>query len=351
MMNNRTSGMQTQTPTTAVMLNEALNSTQGNHIYNSRHHNSQPFHITALTLSCLIILTNIFVLTIFQLKKVILMKSPVNIILCSFTMNDAIAGASILFHTIPYYLVDDQKMARIKYRDVLTAGYIISKLCLLSSVGHLVLLSFDRLLAVVSPFKHQVKFTKIYILICLLTTWVIAITLPVLEYLLFGIIDLKVYTVIIMSCFVLIPLVILLHQYIMTFLFIRKKIKKFQLRSFREKKKCKKTLVLYLLMFLSFFICVVPFACIRIIIAFNSELGKMIPEYLMEVFFLLRFLTSFTNPIIFTIYKTDFQNVIKVIFCCKQKARAELELTLLKRTNSLRRSAYSSNRLKRGNSV
>lgn len=350
-MNNRTSEMQTQTPTTAVMLNETLNSTLRIHFYNSRHHNSEPFRNIALTLSCLIILTNIFVLTIFQMKKVVLMKSPVNIILCSFTINDAIAGASILFHTIPYYLVDDQKMALIKYKNVLKAGYIISKLCLLSSVGHLVLLSFDRLLAVVSPFKHQVKFTKIYILVCLLTTWVIAIILPVLEYLLFGMIDLKVYTVIIMSCFVLIPLAVLLHQYIMTFLFIRKKIKRSRLRSFREKKNCKKTFILYLLMFLSFFICVVPFACIRIIMAFNSELNEMIPEYMKEIFFLLRFLTSFTNPIIFTIYKTDFQNVIKVIFCCKQKARAELEQTLLKRTNSLRRSAYSSNRLKRGNTV
>lgn len=350
-MNNHTSGMQTQTPNNEVMLNETLNSTQGNHVYKARHYNSHLFLITALTLSCLIILTNIFVLAIFLLKKVVLMKSPVNIILCSFTMNDAIAGASILFHIVPFCLVDDQKLALIKHKDVLTAGYIISKLCLLSSVGHLVLLSFDRLLAVVSPFKHRLKFTKLFILICLLTTWVIAITLPVLEYLLHGMIDLKVYTVIIMLCFVLVPLVILLHQYIMTFLFIRKSIKKSRLRSFREKKKCKKTFILYLLMFLSFFICVVPFASMRVIIAFNSELRKRIPKYVMDVLFLLRFLTSFTNPIIFTIHKTDFQNIIKVIFCCKENAKAELEQTLLKRTNSLHRSAYSSYRSKRGNTV
>ena len=34
-------------------------------------------------------------------------------------------------------------------------------------------------------------------------------------------------------------------------------------------------------------------------------------------------------------------NIMKVLFCCREKAKEELELILLKRTNSLRRSSYS----------
>ena len=304
---------------------------------------SKTIDAVKITLACLIILTNLFVLFIIQRKKRKLLKSPVNSILCSLSINDAITGMSIFFHVIPYYI--DELHAREKYRKVLIAGYILSKLCLLSSVAHLVILSCDRLLAVVLPLTHQIKFTKKYAIICLLFVWTITIALPLLEYLLFGIIDLKIYTVVIMLCFVLIPLVILLCQYIITFSFIRKNVRQSRQRSFRHKANCKKAFVLQLIMFLSFFICAAPYVSIRIIFAYNKKLYDRMPVYLKDLLFLLRFLTSFTNPILFTIYKTDFQNVIKPVFFCQEKSRKAQELTLLRRTNSLHTSVYSSNRL------
>ena len=294
-----------------------------------------------IILACLIILTNVLVLVIFQRKKRVLLKSPVNNMLCSFSINDAIAGISILLLVIPYCIVDYQHVALEKYREVLIAGYILSKLCLLSSVGHLVLLSCDRLLAVVSPLTHQIKFTKKWAIIFLLLAWTIAMALPLLEYLLHGTIKLKIYTLVIMLCFVLIPLVILLSQYIITFLFIRKNIRQSRQRSFRHKANCKKAFVLQLIMFLSFFICAAPYVSMRIILAYNWKIFVRLPAYLNDLFFLLRFLTSFTNPLIFTLYKTDIQNVIKVLFCRKLKSREELEITLLERMSSFRRSSCS----------
>ena len=300
--------------------------------------NDEVFRAVKIILACLIIVTNLLVLFIFQRKKRVLLKSPVNNILCSFSINEATAGVSIFFHVIPFYIVDYQK-----YRKVLTAAYILSKLCLLSSVGHLVLLSCDRLLAVVSPLKHQIKFTKKCAIMCLLFAWTIAIALPLLEYLLYSIINLKIYTVVIMLCFVLVPLVILLCQYIITFLFIRKNVRQSRQRSFRHKANCKKAFVLQLIMFLSFFICAAPFVSIRIILAYNKKLFVRMPAYLSDIFFLLRFLTSFTNPLIFTLYKTDIQNAIKVVFSRKRKSRGELEITLLERLSSYRRSSSCSN--------
>ena len=303
------------------------------------HQKVKAFVAVDLALAFLIILTNAFVLVIFQVKKNFLLRSPVNIILCSFTINDAIAGLSILFHIVPF-MIEEENVAQHKYGKTFYAAYIISKLCLLSSVGHLLFLSYDRSLAVVSPLKHKIRLTRANAIVWLLAVWFIAIIFPMLEYVLYGIINLKVYTLIIFICFVLIPLVILLHQYIITFLYLRKKIKKSKVNSSRKKARCKKAFVLHLIMFLSFFICVAPFVSIRIILAYNKKLFHRIPSYVTELFFLLRFLTSFTNALIFTIYKTDFLNVMKVIFCCNQKAKEELELILLKRTNSLHRSSY-----------
>ena len=299
------------------------------------------FYTAKITLACLIILTNLLVLFMFQRKKRVLLKSPVNNILCSFSINEATAGVSILFHVIPFYIVDYQK-----YSEVLTAAYILSKLCLLSSVGHLVILSCDRLLAVVLPLTHQIKFTKKCAIMCLLFAWTIAIALPLLEYLLYSTIDLKIYTVVMMLCFVLIPLVILLCQYIITFSFIRKNVRQTRQRSYRHKANCKKAFVLQLIMFLSFFICAAPYVSMRIILAYNRKLHDRMPAYLKDLLFLLRFLTSFTNPILFTIYKTDFQNVIKAVFFCQEKSRKALELTLLRRTDSLHTSVYFSNHMK-----
>ena len=317
-------------------------------------HNIKAFHFLGLALAFLIIVMNVFVLVIFKVKKKLLLKSPVNIILCSLSMNDAIAGLSILLHVVPI-MIENETVTMRKYKKTFDTGYIISKLCLLSSVGHLVLLSCDRLLAVVSPFKHHTKFTRGYAVMWLLVVWFTAILFSMLELMLGGMIYLKISTLIIFICFVLIPLLILLHQNIITLLFLRRYIKKSQLRLSqsqlrRHKARCKKTLILHLIMFLSFFVCAAPFACIRITIAYDRKLFKIIPEYVRELVFLLRFLTSFTNALIFTIYKTDFMNLMKVIFCCKEKAKEELELILLKRTNSLRRSSYSC-QFKHGQSI
>ena len=304
------------------------------------------FYGTKITLACLIILTNLLVLFMFQRKKRVLLTSPVNNILCSFTVNDLIAGIAILVLVIPYCMVEDKYVVVKRYIKVFRVGYILSKLCLLSSVGHLVLLSCDRMLAVVLPLTNQIKFTKKCAIICNLFAWTIAIALPLLEYLLHGTNYLKIYTSVIMLCFVLVPLVILLCQHIITFLFIRKNIRQLRQRSIEYKANCKKAFLLQLIMFLSFFICAVPYVSMRIIFAYNRDLFERIPAYLNDLLFLLRFSTSFTNPILFTLYKTDFQNVIKAVFFCREKSKEALELTLLRRTNSLHGSVYSSTRLK-----
>lgn len=274
---------------------------------------SEVFYTTALALSCLIIVMNGFVLVIFQLKKKLLLKSPANIILCSFTVNDAIAGSSIILHVIPYYLMYGGNVSSTRYANIVIASYILPMQSLLSSVGHLVLLSFDRFLAVASPLTHHLKLSKTKAIVYLLVVWSLAITFPLLEYLLREMIDLKIYILVIAVCFVLIPLAILLHQYIITFLLIRKSIKDSQRWSCRQKSNCKKAFLLHLVMFISFATCVVPYVSMRLISIFKTEQFQRVPQYVYEIFFLLRFLTSFTNPLIYTIYKADFQNIIKTI--------------------------------------
>ena len=296
---------------TLVLNNKTRNNTMSSPLNIIQH--SEVFYAAALALSCLIIVMNAFVLAIFQLKKKLLLKSPANIILCSFTINDAIAGSSILFHVIPYYLMYGGNVSSPRYANIVIAAYVVPKQCLLSSVGHLVLLSCDRFLAVASPLTHHLKLSKTRAVVYLMVVWSLAITFPLLEYLLREMIDLKIYILVIVLCFVLIPLAILLHQYIMTLLLIKKNIKDSQRWSWGQKLNCKKAFLLHLVMFISFVICVAPYVSMRLILIFKTEQLERVPQYVNEIIFLLRFLTSFTNPLIYTIHKTDFQNIIKAM--------------------------------------
>ena len=102
------------------------------------------------------------------------------------------------------------------------------------------------------------------------------------------------------------PVVILFFQNIIRFFFLGRNFKKSLPRLFRQKASCKKVLILHLIIFLSFFICNAPFVCIRINIGYDRELSQTIPEYIMELVFLLQFFTSLTNTSIFIIYKAAF---------------------------------------------
>jgi len=289
------------------------------------------YFIPTLILSVSIIVVNILVLLLFIIKRRYLLLSAGNVMLFSLAINDLAAGISMLIHVSPHYLATDYCTMKEDYKRSFIGGYIISKLCLLSTVGHLVILSFDRLFAVTAPIKHRVYFTRNISRASLFIVWTIAIVLPLFE--LWQVkMDLKIYSTSIIILFFVLPLSILLHQYFTTWIYIRKRMRT---SVNREQSDINiRVIILYLVMLIMFILTIVPYAAIRLISAFDESLYNETPALIYELFFFLRYVTSFLNPLVYTLYKRDLQNAVKSLLFKNKKATAELEMTFIRQSNN-----------------
>ena len=268
-----------------------------------------PVLIGSLVMGTFIILMNLLVLFLYIKKKNIIALSAANLILLSFAFNDMLAGTSMFLRSIPYLMHDNETMVIKHHKYEVVAAFVLPQVCLLSSVSHLILISFDRVVAVACPFKHRVYVTRNKGILALPTVWIISTSLPLTEYLLNGKINLKVYYLVIFLCFVSIPLLVLLLMSVKTVTVIQMSLS----RSFgnRSKKDTKKVVILIFVMMISFILCSIPYVAIRLTFAFNKTAYDVIPESVKDTFYILRFLTSFTNPILFTLYKKDFLKAFK----------------------------------------
>ena len=268
-----------------------------------------PVLIGSLVMGTFIILMNLLVLFLYIKKKNIIALSAANLILLSFAFNDMLAGTSMFLRSIPYLMHDNETMVIKHHKYEVVAAFVLPQVCLLSSVSHLILISFDRVVAVACPFKHRVYVTRNKGILALPTVWIISTSLPLTEYLLNGKINLKVYYLVIFLCFVSIPLLVLLLMSVKTVTVIQMSLS----RSFgnRSKKGTKKVVILIFVMMISFILCSIPYVAIRLTFAFNKTAYDVIPESVKDTFYILRFLTSFTNPILFTLYKKDFLKAFK----------------------------------------
>ena len=268
-----------------------------------------PFRVGSLVMGTFIILMNLLVLFLYIKKKNIITLSAANLTLLSFAFNDMLAGTSMFFYSIPYLMHNDEKTVMKHHNYELIAAFVLPQVCLLSSVSHLILISFDRLVAVAYPFKHRVYVTRNKGMLALSIVWIISTSLPLMEYLLNGKINLKIYTLVIFLCFVSIPLLVLLYMSVKTVAVIQISLS----RTFRNgsKRGTKKVITLIFVMMISFILCSIPYVAIRLTYAFNKTAYLVIPESVKDTFFILRFLTSVTNPILFTLYKKDFLKAFK----------------------------------------
>jgi len=300
------------------------------------------FFITALILAFFIIVINGMVLLLFLIRQRYLLVSPGNVMLLSLAVNDLLAGISIILHILPHCVREENESLR-TYKTSLIAGYILAKLCLISTIGHLVMLSFDRLFAVSSPIKHQIYFTKSVAAVSIIFVWCISLALPLIEFWLAHKINLRLYSTTIIVFIFVVPLIILLHQYVITWKYIQKSMR--ATKAITPVNNSFKIVVLYLIMLVCFILTVLPYTSIRLLVAYDRKLFMETPEFIKQLFFVLRYFTSFINPLVYTMYKTDFQNAIKSLLFKSEKAMDELEMTFIRRSNSLSRTSFRKSRL------
>ena len=314
---------------------------------------SAPFHVSAIITAAVIIPINLFVIYLF-IKTKNLRQSPANYILFSLAFNDLISGTSILLHITPnlYFLHvgcnAKEEALQIKFIAFTTVAYFVSKIALLSSVGHLLILSSDRIFAIFYALRYNGIVTKKRVIKSISVLWIGANVLTLIELswinsekkMLYA----RIYSTISIICFSILPIIILSVQYVLMLLFIHRLVK---VRKSSSKKVYteRKALFVYLAMFVSFVTFCLPFFTVKFISVFNVDtFSEMVPNAVLEAVFILRFIISLTNPIIYTLYKQDFRGSLRknINYILKYKKRSiyETEMSML-RTNAQDRTLLS----------
>ena len=120
------------------------------------------------------------------------------------------------------------------------------------------------------------------------------------------------YTLVVVIAFFFIPAGVLIIQYSWFFLLIRRLVQsapgtKKTNRSLKERK----ALIIYCAMFLCFLFCCLPYMVMQLLIYIDNESIRGLPSQFFEGIFLLRYIVSIVNPLLYTLYKRDFRQAAK----------------------------------------
>eukprot|EP00111_Clytia_hemisphaerica_P003105 TCONS_00008802-protein len=267
------------------------------------------YHIPLLILGITITSVNIFIFTYIRTSKT-LTRNAGNYILMGLSLIDACTGFHALLHSIPYYyFISTNTCNNQVFKKYHNAEYLIGKICLLGSIGHLLLLAGERMVGLFRPMHLKSMICKRRVIPMVVLVWLVSIILPLLE-LTYRYSPRKQYyqqlhvTFTIVGFWIL-PGILLCVQYIAMVILIygfqqkhRIDIKSIFLRY--------KAFVIYLCMFLSFLILCSPHFAVRIMVAFTNKFPHISHDLLRGIT-ILRYLPSLLNPLIYAFFKKDFQ--------------------------------------------
>ena len=290
------------------------------------------FHITLLVLGILIVTVNLAVFIFIKTSR-ILKRNPGNLILMGLSLVDLLTGFHAVLHVIPsFYSMATDTCDIYLFSEYNKAGYYLGKICLLGSIGHLLLLAGERMIGLFRPIKLKCYLTNEKVIAAILLVWFISAGLPLLELTYQKSMNQKYYrkihvTITIIGFWIL-PTMMLCGQYIAMLLLVyrfQRNRREAGIRSRGIVSKYK-AFFIYLAMFLSYLISCSPYFAIRIIGAFFPDKVLKIPHLYMilRIISIPRFITSLLNPLMYAVFKQDFKKSTKKTLTRKIRTLKEL---------------------------
>ena len=278
------------------------------------------FHLTLTAIAFLIILTNGLVLVLFRSGR--LWRTKSNYLLLSLSISDMVTGIV----AIPLNIYCE---CTLRWNTCLLS-FEINRFIGISTINHILLLTLEKYLAVMHPLLHRRILTKNKVTIAVATTWLVSLLIALipLEWLL----DLgnvrkrfakrlrKKQTIHESFVFVtvfLLPLIIMIACYMRMLIFIA--IHNFSSPGKRAKDPTPRNVSRYrrfkpILLFLVMLIIYILswgwwyFGTIQ---RANWDKIPPIPELARSILILVRYSSSFLNPLLYTFFKRDFKFAIK----------------------------------------
>ena len=289
----------------------------------------ETYDIVPILLIVLIVTSNTLVLFLFYRKRTL--RTASNILLSSLALSDNLTGLC----GIPLYLV----CSGTYQGSVCKSSVMFTRFTSISTVLHLTVVTIDRLAGVMKPLQYSTIIRKSRAYNMVIFSWIISIfcSLVQLDWLISTNVTSdgdketikkeNTYIIFCLVAFYILPLSLMLFSY--TFIFVevlrqRRKISKLNMSSYqktiRQNKLASEWKPALLFTSMTIIFMITWFSYFFLNIQHNLE-PIPLPIWGEYIVIYLRFLTSFSNPLLYVFGKKDFREEIAKMWCAHNMER------------------------------
>lgn len=270
-----------------------------------------------LPVAIAIILANGLVFALFYRRKNL--RTSSNYLLLGLAICDFLTGTI----NIPHFIVFNfEVVPPTIQKDFSHWMYILHSLMAVSAAYHILVITAEKYLAIVRPLKHYLV-TKRMVLKVLAGIWITSASIAVIPPLVWKNSQSRLYFIVHSSvCLVLVfvlPYAFMIYAYIVMFKAITSKRRpssthKDASRLHKKSINDQKCILVFAVMAAVFAFCWLPYFTIALLVNielhFKSNISKPISKAT-EVFVFVRYMTSVTNPLLYTFFKRDFWQALR----------------------------------------
>ena len=236
------------------------------------------------------------------------LRTSSNYVLLSLAICDYSTGA----FAIPYFIAYNFEIFP---KGMHYGSYASHTLLAVSGSYHILVVTALKYLATVSPLKHYVV-TKRLILKVVLGVWIISMVFAVIPLAWHGNETSESYDIIHTAvCLVAVflsPYVFMIYAFIAMFRAITKRqrpssVESNKLRKQKKNKSDRKCILVFAAMAIIFACCWLPYFTVMLLV----DVGRGDFDFVLEAFMVIRYITSFANPLLYTFFKRDFWSALR----------------------------------------
>ena len=268
-----------------------------------------------LPIAIAIILANGLVFFMFYKRKSL--RNSSNYLLLGLAVCDFLTGAV----SIPYYIIFSFKVVPSRMSDDFAYWMVILQtLVTVSAAYHILVITGERYLAIIKPLKHHLV-TKTMVFKVLAGIWMVSVFIAMIPFawreaqsLIWDIIHSAICLVIVFF----IPYVFMVYGYAVMFKAVSgrnkpsrhgESVKRLQ----TKKSKDRKCIIIFAVMAAVYLCCWLPYFALMLTIRikyFTKSKDFAVTDKITEAFVIVRFITSVTNPLLYTFFKRDFWSAL-----------------------------------------
>ena len=295
------------------------------------------FHSVLIVIAILVIISNMLVIVLFVTKDTL--RKGGKLLLFSLAISDVTTGLV----TIPLNILCEVTFS---IRLCMSSG-ILNRFLAISTVYHILAITFETYYAIIRPMEHRVKVERQKVLGIALAIWLGALIIAVAP--LFwainiitnvgtrpskGFLDkMAIYEVFVISFGFLLPLTLMVFAHARMFTKVLNALK--LIHSSQSRNACKtnkknkyKTAILFAVILVVFTICWLFWFVAGMLKAVLRSKHSF-PKWAVDCLTIIRYSTSFINPLLYTFFRPDFHTAFKASIRAPVRRRPSVSFTYL----------------------